>query len=122
MSLTDTKSSWIWGVKNGDPIAQDSNDAELQMHDNNGAFTLDLTKGTGGDSLNPFVAQGTSTTAPAGSSTAPAGSVPTGSSAGQASGGDESSINRKTVAHGVLMSLAFLYVDSRRAFLASQLI
>ena len=108
MSLTDTKSNWIWGVKNGDPIAENAQDAELQMHDNNDAFTLDLTRGTGGDSLNPFV-QSAGTTSPTGSSTAPTGSAPTGSSAGQAAGGRGSSSNkRKRAAHGILMSLAFL--------------
>lgn len=107
MSLTDTKSNWIWGVKSGDPIAQDSNSVELQMHDNNGAFTLDLTQGTGGSSLNPF-AQSASTTSPAGSGTAPAGSEPTGSSAGSGYEGFPASIDRKRTAHGVLLSLAFL--------------
>ena len=107
MRLTDTSSNWIWGVKSGDPIAQNAQDVELQMHDDNDAFTLDLTRGTGGDTLNPF-AQSANTTSPAGSSTAPAGSAPTGSSAGAAAGGIASSIERKRVAHGILMSLAFL--------------
>ena len=104
MSLTDKKSNWIWSVKNGDPIAQNQQDAELQMHDQNDAFTLDLTVGTGGDSLNPF-AQSASANA---STTTPAGSTPTGSSAGAAADDGESSTNRKIVAHGILMSLAFL--------------
>ena len=110
MSLTDKKSNWIWSVKNGDPLAQNQQDAELQMHDKNDAFTLDLTVGTGGDSLNPFV-QSANTTAPAGNTTSgssPAGSAPTGSSAGTAASGAEASYNRKTLAHGFLMSFAFL--------------
>ena len=63
MDPTDSSSSWIWAIKSGDAIDSASTSANLQQHDTFGNFNLDLTKGTGGDSSNPFVAAAPSSSA-----------------------------------------------------------
>lgn len=107
MRLTDPSSSWIWSVKNGDPIASNSQSADLQQHNNFGNFQIDLSKSSGGNSVNPFAEGATSTS----SGTAAA---PTTTSGGDSQGGGQEgpspTKHMRVVAHGVLMSLAFLYV------------
>ncbi|KAK6379611.1 hypothetical protein LTS17_005683 [Exophiala oligosperma] len=74
MKPTDSSSSWIWAYKTGNALDSTSVDASISQHDSMGAFSLDLTKGTGGSSPNPFVAAsggssgGSSSAAPSGTS------------------------------------------------------
>ena len=123
MSFTDSASSWIWAAKNGDPIASNDPSANLNQHDYNDNFQIDLTKAAGGNSLNPFVSNAaTTSTAPAGSS--PSSSSPSssggstggssngGSSGGSSDSGEEATKHMRVIAHGIIMSLAFLYVIS----------
>ena len=134
MSLTDSSSTWMWAVKEGPSIRSDSPSENLQQHTDMDQFSFDLTKAQGGNSLNPFQDSSASSTAASGSApTSAASSDPqdggngdsdddgnnesdsnnnnmsSGSSDGSSSGSSRrQSYNTKVVAHGVLMSLAFL--------------
>ena len=115
MNFTDSSSSWIWAVKDGSAIDSDSTSANLNQHTDMGSFTLDLTQARGGSSLNPFVASDATTSAATSSgstSTATSSSVPSSgaNSDSDDSGGDGDVAlqNRATVAHGVMMALAFV--------------
>ncbi|MCJ1251253.1 hypothetical protein MMC30_008484 [Trapelia coarctata] len=108
MSLTDPSSSWIWSIRAGDAIASNSQSADLQQHNNFGTFKIDLTKATGGNSVNPFVQSSTSTNA-SGTAVAPLATTTAGSSGdGGEHVGPSPTKHMRVVAHGVLMSLAFL--------------
>ena len=108
MDLTSSSSSWIWAVKDGKPLSSDSQSADIDEHDDKDPFTFDLTKARGGSSINPFATAAST----ASSSTTSAAS--SGSQAGSAEGGSEESddgeskMNRSTIAHGILMALAFV--------------
>ncbi|MCJ1438857.1 hypothetical protein MMC27_008247 [Xylographa pallens] len=120
MSLSDASSSWIWAIRSGSAIASNSPSANLQQHDVMNNFNFDLTKAAGGNSLNPFVSNaagnGVTTTASAGSAPTGASSSPSGTSGGGAGGSSsdgpsESSKqtqHMRVMAHGIIMSLAFL--------------
>ena len=117
MDPTDSSSSWIWAIKSGDALDSTSTSANLQQHDTFNTFSLDLTKGTGGSSSNPFVAQqpvssaaaaptsaATTAGAPAATaSTQTQGSTPTTASAAYPSGypsGTTPSVSQPTVVSG----------------------
>ncbi|KAK6524662.1 hypothetical protein TWF281_011564 [Arthrobotrys megalospora] len=133
LSVTDTRSSWIWADKNGAALDSPDVEATIQEHDNNGVFTFDLTRAAGGDNVNPFV-QSAQTSTPATGTRTTGGSAPTttnGSSgdddgdddknggdgddddinlgSGSSDGGSSSasSITRMLKIHGILMGLAF---------------
>ncbi|MCJ1320596.1 hypothetical protein MMC15_005936 [Xylographa vitiligo] len=84
-------------------------------------FNFDLTKAAGGNSLNPFVSNaataGVTTTATAGSAPTGSSSSPSGSSGGGAGGsssggssdGSKQTQHMRVMAHGIIMSLAFLW-------------
>lgn len=123
MSFTDTASSWIWSYKSGASLASNSASLNnLQIHDANDNFNLDLTKAAGGNSLNPFVnsvsnsggtATGSTTTSAMSTSTSSAASSAASSSTSGSSGSDDSAaqvMNMRIMAHGIIMALAFLYV------------
>ncbi|KAK6540260.1 hypothetical protein TWF694_009074 [Orbilia ellipsospora] len=81
LDITSKASSWVWAIKNGDGLDSSSPSAEIIQHDTMGVFAYDLTKATGGNSANPFVASNSpssSSTRAAGTS---GGATPTGSSA-----------------------------------------
>ena len=99
MNFSDPNSNWIWSVKEGSAIASNDLSTNLDIHDNQGNFNLDLTKATGGDYLNPFTDSAATTTTTDGAAS---------SSSSSSSGGSSASQTRKLIAHGVLMSLAFL--------------
>ncbi|MCJ1415252.1 hypothetical protein MMC32_001584 [Xylographa parallela] len=115
-----TSSSWIWALRSGSAVASNSPSANLQQHDVMNNFNFDLTKAAGGNSLNPFVSNaatnGVTTTASAGSAPTGASSSPSGSSGGGAGGSSSdgpSESSKQThhvrvIAHGIIMSLAFL--------------
>lgn len=107
MSLMDPSSSWIWAMKNGDPIASNSQSADLQVHDARGKFQIDLSKSSGGNSANPFAANATTTSSGAAAANATAGGS---DSQGGGDAGPSPTHHMRVIAHGVLMSLAFLYV------------
>ena len=131
MNFKDSQSSWIWASKSGSPVSSNSASADLDMHDQADVFTFDLTSASGGNSLNPFV-QSVSTPSSTSSASSPTtsskvnGSDSDGSknggddskggaaagapTAGANSGSDKVTVHRIVVAHGVLMSLAFLSV------------
>ncbi|RVX74450.1 hypothetical protein B0A52_01576 [Exophiala mesophila] len=56
MDPTSTSSNWIYAWRDGDAIDSTSTDATISRHDGYSRFTLDLTEGTGGNSVNPFIA------------------------------------------------------------------
>ena len=127
MSFKDSQSSWIWASKSGSPVSSNTASADLDMHDQADVFTFDLTSASGGNSLNPFV-QSVSTPSSTSSSSSPTTSskVNGGDSSSSENGGDESNggagadsaskratAHRIVVAHGVIMSLAFLSVFTR---------
>lgn len=110
MSFTGSSTNWIWANMDGSALASDSSSAGIQRHEAHGRFNFDLTQGTGGgdddSTANPFLAT-TATSGP-------------GSSNGGGSGAseDESSgvadrLTNMQIAHGVMMGLAFLWVDPR---------
>lgn len=97
MDFSDPNSQWIFAVRDGSPISSSDVTANLQQHTIRDGFTLDLTRAAGGNSLNPFI------------STDAGGSVPISNSSSNgiaASGGSSDNAN---LAHGIIMSLAFLY-------------
>ena len=126
MDFTDSKSGWIWAVKSGSALSSNSVSADINQHNNQGEFQLDLTKARGGDSLNPFkVAAATNTGAGGASPTSASsssgsgaggdqssggssGDSSSGSSDGGSSGGDQQKRDRAVIAHGTTMSLAFV--------------
>lgn len=125
MDLKSSSSNWIWSVKDGSPLNTDDQSANIQQHSGQGAFNLDLTKAAGGNSVNPFQdATATSTAAGGSAPTSAVSGANSGTDAtsdgspggGSSSSGDGSSgsdasqtkQNNMIIAHGVLMSLAFV--------------
>ena len=101
MDFKSTRSDWIWAVKDGSPMQDDSQSVEIDVHDAKSEFTLDLTKARGGSSLNPFVvATPSGTSIPA---------VPSGTGNSANGGGDAR--RQATIAHGTIMSLAFVIIN-----------
>jgi hypothetical protein len=76
MSFTDSSSQWIWAHKSGSAVASDSASASLSQHDTHGTVDFDLTTAAGGDSVNPFAAE-TSPTSANSESSASSGGTPT---------------------------------------------
>jgi hypothetical protein len=119
MSFTDTSSSWIWSMKQGSAVDSNDQDEQLPQHDDMGTFNLDLTQGTGGSSLNPFVSSsspaGTGTTAQGNGATATSvsGAYPTGfsgTSAGASAGANPYAILPTVMmTHGIIMGSVFGY-------------
>jgi len=128
MDPTDSSSNWIWGYKTGNAIDSTSTSANIQQHSYFSEFTLDLTKGTGGSSSNPFVQSSDSSSSSSGASasgssagataTATATASPTGgvsaplassnpSSAGSSHALRDPNYNVR-VAHAVIMPLVFI--------------
>lgn len=121
MDLASSKTDWIWAVKEGPPIKSDSKSANIQQHNREDSFTLDLTKARGGSSLNPFVAVGATTASPSSRAAVPMATAPatgasdaaSSSSEGDSSSGGDSSSKRAAVeraknAHGIILALVFV--------------
>ncbi|KAJ5907367.1 Alpha/beta hydrolase fold-3 [Penicillium taxi] len=87
---TNSLSSWIWAVKYGKPMRSKSQSAPIILHDDFGVVAVDLTKATGPTSPDPFL------------DLAPSSLFRT------AKTFDSEGLHRMRVAHGVLMSVAFL--------------
>lgn len=93
MDPTDAASSWIWAVKLGASIKSNDVAKSLMIHDNMGAFNLDLTQAVGDDKDgNPFGSDNAHT--------------PDSGSAGTVVS-DGGRIARRS-AHGLIMSILFL--------------
>ena len=120
MDLTSSDSQWIWAVKSGSAVKSDSVSQHLSQHEGQGSFKLDLTQARGGDSVNPFVEAGSTTTGTSGNSSSSAAGSSTDSSSGSSTGGSSGGAgeyeqlakqfakrNKATIAHGVIMGLAF---------------
>ena len=135
MDFTASNSGWIWAIKDGDALSSNSVSANINIHNNQGDFTFDLTKARGGDSLNPFVQAAVATQTAAGgtsptsasssngsgaggdqshdntlneSSSESSGSSSSGPPSGSHSDAAEQKRNRIIIAHGVIMSTAFV--------------
>ncbi|KAK6346074.1 hypothetical protein TWF730_010406 [Orbilia blumenaviensis] len=126
LSVTETRSNWIWGYKGGSAIDSSDVEADIQQHDNMGGFTFDLTRATGGDSGNPFV-QSAQSSSPATGTRTSGGSTPTSTNGASSDDDDDdddddtnlgsgssdgassaiSRITRMLKIHGILMGLAF---------------
>ena len=106
MIFNDSSSSWIWAMRDGAAIASDSQSANVQQHDHNEPFTIDLTKATGGNSVNPFVQSATNTTGGA----APATTTTTTSGGDGSESSTQATRQLRIHAHGLIMSLSILYV------------
>ena len=118
MDLKSSSSSWIWAVKDGAALNTNDQSANLQIHSAQGAFKFDLTKASGGNSVNPI--QDASATSTAAGGTAPTAAVSgaesgpdansntDASSAGSEDGGERAKGRRIVIAHGVIMGLAFV--------------
>ncbi|KAE8381338.1 hypothetical protein BDV26DRAFT_278902 [Aspergillus bertholletiae] len=86
-------SPWIWAIKYGSLLDSNSTSATIAIHDSSGTASLNLQRATGGGSENPFLG----------------GSGITMSDSGQAvSTIDMQSLNKKRIAHAVLMIAAFV--------------
>ncbi|KAL8718988.1 MAG: hypothetical protein Q9225_003946 [Loekoesia sp. 1 TL-2023] len=124
LDVTSTQSNWIWAAKDGSPMSSDSQGANIEMHDSNGQLTFDLTRARSGNSLNPFIAQAATTAATGASPSTTAASSESdesdssdsGSAYGSGSSGDSGSqeespsskLRNILIAHGVIMSLAWV--------------
>lgn len=114
MDPTDSSSSWIWAYNGGSALDTTSTSATIRQHNSDGAFTLDLTQGTGGSSANPFASQSDESSPSSSPSGSPSSSGP---STPVASSGDSSNNGASTVAddtiqlrrsHGIIMSVTFV--------------
>lgn len=93
IDVKSSATSWVWAFKFGSLIDSDSVSATITQHDVSGLATLNLQAATGGNSDNPFL------------NTSPAPSNPSGSGSSQpvvTTTGNES-VNRKRIAHAVIM-------------------
>ncbi|KAK2879320.1 hypothetical protein FQN49_000983 [Arthroderma sp. PD_2] len=94
MDPTDPASPWIWAVKMGASVKSNDVSKSLMIHDNMGAFNLDLTKAVGDDrDGNPFGSNDSPNTPDSGSD----GTVVS----------DGGRVARRS-AHGLIMSILFL--------------
>jgi hypothetical protein len=92
MDFTQDSGKWIHASKSGSALNTDDTSASIQQHDgDSSAFSWDMSKAKGGDSVNPFVsssgggASGTGSSCvprPTGSSTSASGSAASAASAG----------------------------------------
>lgn len=106
MDVTSSSSSWIWAVRQGSALNQDSPSADISQHNSVSAFTFDLTKARGGSSVNPFLE--TSVT-PSGTVTSSVSvSTPTGVSSGSSEVSSKSTGGPTATAHGAIMALVFV--------------
>ncbi|KAL9121096.1 MAG: hypothetical protein Q9187_002346 [Circinaria calcarea] len=96
MDFSDPESQWIFAVRDGSPISSSDVTANLQQHTIRNGFTLDLTRAVGGNSLNPFTSTGVG------------GSVPISNSSSNGTAASSESSDTANLAHGIIMSLAFL--------------
>ncbi|EGX46858.1 hypothetical protein AOL_s00097g284 [Orbilia oligospora ATCC 24927] len=126
LSVTNTRSNWIWADKDGSALDSSDVEANIQQHDRTGVFTFDLTRAAGGDSSNPFVqsAQSSASTTATGFVTRTTGGPrPTSTNGASGDDGDDNlnlgsgssnivssaaaRIARMLKIHGILMGLAF---------------
>lgn len=98
--LTDTSSPWIWAVKYGDPLSTDSVSADISQHDDMGTASVNMQKATGALSANP------GSNANANPFVDMASATVTSAENGAAS--DIKGLNRKKLAHAILMTLVFV--------------
>ncbi|PPJ55887.1 hypothetical protein CBER1_03784 [Cercospora berteroae] len=73
MDFTQSSTTWIYAVKGGSPIQDDSQSADISLHDGHGAFNWDITSAKGGSSVNPFTAQAVNATTSTSSSSVATG-------------------------------------------------
>ncbi|KAJ5112735.1 Alpha/beta hydrolase fold-3 [Penicillium argentinense] len=98
LDVTSASSPWIWAVKYGTPLGSDSVSAGISYHDTQGTATVNLEKATGqlsassDSNANPFL-QLSSATVSSAESGAPFDTV---------------ALNRKKLAHAILMTLVFV--------------
>ena len=103
-------------MKSGSPVMDDSPSADIKQHSNQDSFKFDLTKAKGGSSLNPFATS--AATAPATTTSASGSSSSSGGDGDSGEGGEQSpammakkkKAHRVLIAHGVIMSLAWVVV------------
>lgn len=117
MDLKSSSTSWIWSVRDGSALNTNDQAANLQIHSVQGAFKFDLTKASGGNSVNPFqdatatstAAGGTAPTAAvSGANSGPDANSTSESSGASSDGGNKALIHRTVIAHGIIMPLAFV--------------
>jgi hypothetical protein len=123
MSFTDSKAPWIAAWKAGNSLATTNKAANIDQHDDNAQFKLDLTQAVINADSNPFVSGGNSNSSSAGGSnnssssggSAAQPSPSSGGSLGDSSssgvvqlGGDDSVSETLPVAHGLIMSITTL--------------
>ncbi|KAJ5798627.1 cellobiose dehydrogenase [Penicillium pulvis] len=89
---TALSSPWVWAFKYGNPLQTNSLSAPIIIHDVSGVAALNLQKAIGGTSENPFLGPSSTT-----------------NSSGQVVSSDNSpSIQKKRIAHAVIMITAFV--------------
>jgi hypothetical protein len=108
--FTSSSGSWIHASSSGSPIDSTDLNAEIEIHQDQGAFTWDYSSAQGGANVNPFVTQGRSSSnggAAGGDqvSSAPSGSTNTDDSDKSSS---VSQTSMMVTAHGTLAAVAFL--------------
>ncbi|KAH9828199.1 integral membrane protein, partial [Teratosphaeria destructans] len=93
MDFSASSSSWIYASKSGSALNTDDKSANIDIHDEHGDLTFDLTKARGGSSANPFVTSAASTTTSssgaANTTTSPSGAATTTNSTSGSSGGGQ---------------------------------
>ncbi|KAI9788264.1 MAG: hypothetical protein M1816_007030 [Peltula sp. TS41687] len=114
LNVKSSSSDWVWAARTGASINSDSQSADIERHSMRGSLTFDLTRASGGDTLNPFIeTQPTQSSANMASSPTGAASSPT-ASADESISGSESNdesfqiLARVIEAHGVVLGLAFV--------------
>lgn len=108
MDPTSSSSPWIWSVKRGDALDTTDTSANLQQHDDEGKFYLNLPAGTGGSSANPFVSDASSASGSSAGASSTAFPPPSSTGGSGSSFTADSSSDR--MAHGLIMSIAFLFL------------
>lgn len=115
ISPTGTDTKWIWSVRKGTPIMSDDAGYNIVQHNFYGDFNFDLTKAVDATgSQNPLYA--------ASQHTGSSNSTTAGSGAGASTGATEGTSSATpsksySIAHGVLMSAAFLIIMPAGALL-----
>lgn len=107
-----SKGSWIGAWKEGDSLDSTSMEERITMHDEESVFMIDLSKASISSDANPFVEaspdqgdSGTNTGSGSGS-----GSDSDSGATEQAGEEKKESIDKMVLAHGVIMSIVFIFM------------
>lgn len=109
MDLTSSSTDWIYAYQAGSPMNSDSVSASINIHDQQGTFTLNLAAATGGDgTVNPFTNMATGASNSSMSSLNSNGMSINSTTGMAVIDPTEKMIMDGTTAHGVMGAIAFI--------------